>query len=269
MTAQPGSPLAPRPAGAPRSAAQRAADEQSAAEERKVAIRRLRDRASRWRGQLRDNFSTLNSDVDFDMRRRIQNLHVAMENTVDGGDPGKNWEELTGWLRERLSSELEQNHRLAVRSIRTVSVSGARFLGLEESQIVDPPAPMAPTDLSVSLKKLPPPPGGGGATGLAMNILLRAYLGFAMYFVLTNFTGLALPIVIGIGPALLLAGIAVQEERTRQVSSRRVTAKQVLRSYITEFGMYATKSSRDLLRQQEYDLRDGYEALVDRQVSRL
>lgn len=269
MTAQPGGPVAPRPVSAPRPTAQPAAGEKNAADERKATIRRLRDRASRWRGQLRDSFSTLNSDVDFDMRRRIQNLHVAMENTVDGGDPGKNWDELTSWLRERLANELEQNHRLAVRSIRTVSVSGARFLGLEESQIVDPPAPVAPTDLSVSLKKLPPPPGGGGVTGLAMTILLRAYLGFAMYFVLTNFTGLALPVVIGIGPALLLAGIAVQEERTRQVSSRRVTAKQVLRSYITEFGMYATKGSRDLLREQEHELRDGYEVLVERQVSRV
>lgn len=254
---------------APRSPEQRAEDDKRAAEERKSAEKKMRDRGNRWKGQLRDGFTELNSDVDFDLRRRMQNIRTAAENAVEATDPKEGWDAITDWLRTQLATEVRANHEFAVTSIRALSVNGAKFLNLGESQIVDPPAPVVPEQLSVSLKELPKPPHQSGVGTLIMNIALRAYVGFVMFFLITSVTGIELNILIGIAPALLLGGLALQEERSRRVTSRRLTAAQVLRNYITEFGMYAAKGSRDLLREQEQGLRDGYEALVDRQVAQV
>lgn len=267
--ALPKSPQPPPAPAPPRTREQREQDEQRAAEERKNAERKLRDRANRWKGQLRDGFTALNSDIDFDLRRRMQNVRTAAENTVDTTDPGPGWTAITDWLTTELAKQVKENHEYAVRSIRSLSVSGAKFLGLDESQIVDPPAPVVPTQLSVSLKELPKPPTVSNIGSLIMNIVLRTYVGFVIFFVIKNSTGIDLSVLYGIAPALVLGGIALQEERTRRVTARRLTANQVLRNYITEFGMYATKGSRDLLREQEQELRDGYEALVDRKIAAL
>lgn len=238
-------------------------------EERKAAVRQLRDRASRWRGQLRDGFNALNSDIDFDLRRRMQNVRTAAENAVEATDPGRGWTQITDWLRGELAKEVHANHEFAVRSIRSLSVSGAKSLGLDESQVVDPPAARVPDHISVSLRELPRPPHVTGVGSLLMTIVLRAYVGFVIFFVLKNSTGLDLNVLFGIAPALLLGGIALQEERGRRVVARRSIANQVLRNYIGEFSMYATKESRDLLREQEQELREGYEVLVDRRVAQL
>lgn len=96
-----------------------------------------------------------------------------------------------------------------------------------------------------------------------MNVILRAYLGFVMFFMVNNFSGLALPVVFGIAPALVLAGFALCEERNRRSQMRRGHANQVIRTYITEYGMWVSKDSRDLLRTLEQDLRNGYEARLD------
>lgn len=254
------------PPASPRKPEPRAEDD---AEERKVAVRKLRDKASRWRGQLRDGFNALNSDIDFDLRRRMQNVRTAAENAVEATDPGPGWEKITDWLRGELAKEVQANHEFAVRSIRSLSVRGAKALGLDESQVVDPPAARVPDHISVSLRELPKPPHQTGIGSLVMTIVLRAYVGFVIFFVIKNSIGVDLNVLIGIAPALVLGGIALQEERNRRTTARRVTANQVLRNYISEFGMYATKESRDLLREQEQELRDGYEALVDRRVAQL
>jgi len=253
----------------PRTREQRAEDDKRATEERKAAEKRILDRFNRWKGQLRDGFTEINSDIDFDLRRRMQNVRTAAENAVEATDPGPGWDAITEWLRTELVKEVHANHAFAVKSIRALSVSGAKYLGLDESQIIDPPPPVVPVDLSVSLKELPRPPHLAGLPSLIMNIVLRAYVGFVIFFVVTQAVHVQGNILFGIAPALLLGGVALQEERARRVTARRLTADQVLRNYITEFGMYATKNSRDLLRQQEQDIRDGYEALVDRRIDRL
>src|SRR5262249_28459609 len=61
-------------------------------------------------------------------------------------------------------------------------------------------------------------------------------------------------------PTVLMGGLAVIEERNRQLERRREHVNTTVRSYITDFSMRVTKDSRDLLRQLEQDLRDAYSA---------
>jgi hypothetical protein len=255
-------PASATPTGGPAAEREAAAAERARQGDRERQLRRLRDQTIRWQNQIRDEFATISSDVDFDMRRRVQHVLAAAEASINELDPNKSWNTLTTWLRERLAFELEQNHAMAVSAMRAVSVSSARHFGLDETQIIDPQAPRVPTDLSVSLASAPSGPGGRGS-GVIMNVALRAYIGFVMFFMVSNFSGLALPIVFGIAPALLLAGVALNEERNRQVAMRRVSANQVIRSYITEYGMWVSKDSRDLLRRLEQELRNGYEARIE------
>jgi len=93
-----------------------------------------------------------------------------------------------------------------------------------------------------------------------VNIALRAYMGFVMFYLLTRLTELNLPMILSLVPTLLMGGLAVVEERNRRRDKRREQASTTVRSYITDFSMRVTKESRDLLRQLEQDLRDAYGA---------
>jgi hypothetical protein len=86
-------------------------------------------------------------------------------------------------------------------------------------------------------------------------------MGFMMFYLLTRLTGWeTLPLVVGLVPALLMGGLAVIEDRKRQLERRRAHASTTVRGYVTDFSMRVTKDSRDLLRQLEQELRDAYSA---------
>lgn len=241
--------------------------EQPAERPRERYVVPLPERAAMWREQLSDELATVYSDVDFDLRRRVQQVLVAVEETVGQLDPAKDWPALAGWLRERLAFEMRENHLLAAGSVRAISLRSAERLRLGTTQIIDPPVPAPPTDLAVSLAEAPK--GAEAArTGSVMNVVLRGYLGFVMYFMLSHFVGLDLPLALGLLPAALMAGLAVREERTRKLATRRTEAEQALRGYVAEFGMWVGKGSQDRLRRMEQDLRAGYEARIDAALTR-
>ncbi len=236
------------------------------AEER---IDSLHSRSARWQTMLYDSFATVHSDVDFDMQQRMRAVLTDAEHTIEQGDPAKNFDELTTWLRQRLAHEARANHDLTVTSARTVSLRAAEHFSLSEMHIIDPPLARIPTDLPTALYADQVVSGTRVGLSAGMNIFLRAYIGFVMFFLLTVLTGVALPLVIGLAPALLMGGLAVIEERKRQIDQRRAQASTTVRNYVTDFSMWVTKDSRNLLRQLEQQLRDAYAALVEQMLSAL
>lgn len=239
----------------------RAAKARAAARLAEERTESLRSRSGRWQKMLHDSFATITSDVDFDLRQRMQAVLAEAEHTIEHGDPATSWDEFTSRLRDRLAHEARANNDLAVTSSRTVSLQAAEHFSLSEMHIIDPPPARIPTELPTSLAADQALGGSGAGLSASMNIFFRAYMGFMMFYLLTRLAGLeALPLVVGLVPALLMGGLAVIEERKRQLEKRRGQASTTVRGYVTDFSMRVTKDSRDLLRQLEQELRDAYSA---------
>lgn len=223
----------------------------------------VRNGSARWQKLLRDSFVTVTSDVDFDLRQRMQAVLAQAEHTIEHSDPAKNWDEFAGWLRERLTCQARANNDLALASSRTVSLQAAKHIAPSDMHIIDPPQATITTDLPTALTA--DQALGSARVGISavVNIALRAYMGFVMFYLLTRLTELNLPMILSLVPTMLMGGLAVVEERNRRRDKRREQASTTVRSYITDFSMRVTKESRDLLRQLEQDLRDAYGARAE------
>ena len=220
----------------------------------------VRTSSVRWQKLLRDSFATVTSDVDFDLRQRMQGVLSQAEHTIGHSDPAKNWDEFASWLRQRLTCEAQANNDLAVTSSRRVSLEAANHIAPDEMHIIDPPQATIVTDLPTALTADQALGTSRVGTSAVVNIALRAYMGFVMFYLLTRLTELILPMIFSLVPTLLMGGLAVVEERNRRRDKRRELASTTMRNYITDFSMRVTKETRDLLRQLEQELRDAYGA---------
>ncbi|HZS19544.1 MAG TPA: hypothetical protein VFA63_00990 [Pseudonocardiaceae bacterium] len=220
----------------------------------------IRSGSARWQKLLRDSFVNVTSDVDFDLRQRMQAVLTEAEHTIEHTNPAKNWDEFASWLRQRLTAEAQANNELALNASRSVSLQAAKHIAPGEMHIVDPPQAIVATDLPTPLTA--DQALGSSRIGISavVNIALRAYMGFVMFYLLTRLTELTLPMTLSLIPTFLMGGLAVIEERNRRLEKRRDQASTTVRSYITDFSMRVTKESRDQLRQLEQDLRDSYGA---------
>jgi hypothetical protein len=228
-----------------------------AAEER---LDEVRSSAGRWKKLLYDSFATISLNVDFDLRQRMQAVLAEVEHTIEHSNPAKNWDEFADWLRERLTVEAAANHELVVTSSRDVSLQVAKHVAPGEMLIVDPPPATIVTDLPTALTTDHALDSARIGLSATVNIALRAYLGFVMFFLLTSVAGLKLPMILALAPTALMGGLAVVKERNRQLEKRRNQVNTTVRSYVTDFSTRVAKDSRDLLRQLQQDLRDGYSA---------
>lgn len=238
----------------------RSAQARAAARRAEERLADVRSSSVRWQKVLRDSFATVTSDVDFDLRQRMQAVLSQAEHTIEHGNPARNWEEFAGWLRQRLTCEARANNDLAITASRTVSLEAAKHVAPGEMHIIDPPQATIVTDLPTALTA--DQAFGSSRIGISavVNVALRAYMGFVMFYLLTRLIELTLPMTLSVIPTLLMGGLAVIEERNRRVEKRREQASTTVRSYITDFSMRVTKESRDLLRQLEQDVRDAYAA---------
>jgi hypothetical protein len=238
----------------------RPAQVRAAARTAEQRLDEMRNSSARWQKLLRDSFANVTSDVDFDLRQRMQAVLTQAEHTIEHTNPAKNWDEFAAWLRQRLTAEAQANNDLALNASRSVSLQAAKHIVPGEMHIIDPPQATVAMDLPTSLTADQALGSSRIGISAAVNIALRAYMGFVMFYLLTRLTGLTLPMILSLIPTFLMGGLAVIEERNRQLEKRRDQACATVRSYITDFSMRVTKESRDQLRQLEQELRDTYGA---------
>ncbi len=155
------------------------------------------------------------------------------------------------------------NHEVAVSAVRSLSVRSARYLALDETEVIDPPPPSLQSALAsgapdeTALK--------GCWLSALINILMRGYMGFMMLLMLSNTVfKVSLSVWFGALPFGLLAAVAWREERARRLAGRRAEAHRLTRGHVDEFANRAMKDTQDLLRGLEHGLRQAYQARVDR-----
>ena len=115
------------------------------------------------------------------------------------------------------------------------------------------PSPLlsqARMDPNIKLEKM----GVGKQTMVALK---GTYGGLIMFTMLSSMAHIALG-PLGIGIALVMGRKGLREEKVRQLSMRRVQAKNTIRRYCDEVSFVAGKDSRDTLRRIQRQLRDYY-----------
>jgi hypothetical protein len=221
------------------------------------------ERASGWSGMLSEKFSDIAGEVSFDFGERIQTVLAESESKIDSSDPFKDWLRYAGELDRRLTEEIGNNHQMAVHAVRSLSVSSARFLALDETEVIDPPPPFLQSALATAAPNETAPQGG--RLSAVINIVMRGYMGFMMLLMLSNTVlKVSLSVWFGALPFGLLAAVAWREERARRLASRRAEAHRLTRNHVDEFATRAMKDSQDLLRGLEHGLRQAYQVRVDR-----
>jgi hypothetical protein len=219
------------------------------------------ERASQWGGLISTAFEAISSQAMYDLRARIQQLGKEAQDHIEEIDPGRTGAELKAWLDARLVAD-QQHHRAGVVSgVREFSDRAAQHFALTRSVPVDPPSSRLGSDfdterLAVSKKK-------NSALSTSINIGMRAYMGFMIFFVLTQVMEFHAPGWVGVLPVLLLGGVALSEERRKRIDQRRYQASEAVAQHIGEFADRAARETEELLRGLEVGIGSAYRGRVE------
>jgi GTPase SAR1 family protein len=245
----------------PASTAQDVARMQEAKEE----AARLRGMSARWQTTLGDGFADLNSDVDFDFRRRTRVIIQEAEDSIDESDPGPMWEEFDAWLKRRAAADVGENYALLAKGVEEIARSTAQhFEG--SAELIDQAAGVAgPAEVLEGLGNVLAVEGPklSSLATHGVTAVKTAYSGFSMVGTLGRYAGLAMINPFSIGVGVLMAGQAVRDERKRALATRRQQAKAAVRKYIDDLTFQVGKDSRDIIRHAQRDLRDFFLERVD------
>lgn len=215
-------------------------------------VEEMRRRSARWNQVLSDGLADVAVDVDFDLRSRLRKLTTEAESTLDRHDPADVWPAFSDWFAVRVTSEVQANYAQLQERSAKVAVEVSQRLGTDLDMLVadlaagDPAEALGQLgiDASLQLKR----------TGLVATTLtaLRGTYGGIM---IASFALQKFPVVI---PAFgaFMAARAVREERERQLSVRRSTAKGACRRFLDEVTFVVGKHSRDTLRNGQRRQRD-------------
>ena len=219
------------------------------------------ERASQWGPLLSTSFESISSHAAFDLRTRIQGVGKDAQEYIEDTDPGRTGTELKAWLDQRLMVELAHNQLGVVTAARGFSARAAQHFALTRSVVVDPPLPRTTSDfdtgrLAVNRKK-------NSNLSTTINIMMRAYMGFMIFFVLTSVMEVHIPGLLGALPVLLMGGVAVYEEYRKRAEQRQYQASDAVTQHIGEFADRASREMEELTRGLELGIDSAYRSRVE------
>jgi uncharacterized membrane-anchored protein YhcB (DUF1043 family) len=223
----------------------------------------LRSQAAKWNQTLSDGIADLVADVEHDYRRRTRALMKETDAAIENSDPADTWTEFEPWLYQRVSYDVLENYTFLRSSAATLSDLVAQHFQdvsgevLERLAVYNPMTVMAATtvEASVDTDKM-----GLGARGFT--IMRGSYMGILMFSMIGSMVGIVLgPVAIGIG--MIMGRKTLKEEKARQLSNRRLQAKNAIRKYADEVSFHVNKDSRDTLRRVQRQLRDHYSSRAE------
>jgi hypothetical protein len=224
------------------------------------------ERASQWSGLIGSAFEAISSRAAYDLRARIQQVGKEAQDHIEDIDPGRTGAEMKAWLDARLVADVAHHRAVMVSAVREFSDRAAQHFALTRSVPVEPPPSALRSDfdtarLVVNKKK-------NSAMSTWINIGMRAYMGFMIFFVLTQVMEVHVPGWLGVLPVLLLGGVALSEERRKRVDQRRHQAADAVAQHIGEFADRASRESEELLRGLEMGLGSAYRGRVEALMAR-
>ncbi|MBY4107273.1 dynamin family protein, partial [Rhodococcus fascians] len=230
----------------------------------KSAAEELHKRSSQWQQTLGDGIADLASDIDHDLRDRLRRVTREAEETVDEGDPGKDWPQLGEWLEEQIAASVGDNfvwaHERALWLSELVAehFASSGAAALPDLDLGDLDNVLEPVTSLADLES--------GRVGITQKVLVGmrgSYGGVLMFGLITTFVGLSLLNPISIGAGVLLGTKAYKEDKENRVKARRSEAKMAIRRFTDDVSFQVGKESKDRLRQIQRVLRDHFTSIAE------
>ncbi|NMD59876.1 dynamin family protein [Rhodococcus globerulus] len=224
----------------------------------------LHKKTSRWQQSLGDGIADLAADIDHDLRDRLRRVTRAAEETVDGCDPGKDWDAVGTWLEQEIATAIGDNFVWAHDRAQWLAEVVAEHFA-ETGDVALPQIDLADTDAFLepvaALSDLE-----SGRIGITQKVLVGmrgSYGGVLMFGLITTMMGMALVNPISIGAGVLLGTKAYREDKQTQVLKRRADAKSAIRRYADDVSFQVGKESKDRLRLVQRLLRDHFTDIAE------
>ncbi|TFI44690.1 Isoniazid-inducible protein iniA [Rhodococcus sp. 1R11] len=236
----------------------------------KSAAEELHKRSSQWQQTLSDGIADLASDIDHDLRDRLRRVTREAEETVDEGDPGKDWPQLGEWLEEQIAASVGDNfvwaHERALWLSELVAehFASSGAAALPDLDLGDLDNVLEPVTSLADLES--------GRVGITQKVLVGmrgSYGGVLMFGLITTFVGLSLLNPISIGAGVLLGTKAYKEDKENRVKARRSEAKMAIRRFTDDVSFQVGKESKDRLRQIQRVLRDHFTSIAEQTLRSL
>jgi len=231
------------------------------AQERAAA---LKERSARWQHTLNDGVADLNADIDHDLRDRMREItRLAEEEIDDGGDPTKNWDQLSGWIQQQVAAAASTNFLWATQRARFLAQQVASHFTEDREAVLPTLRTEASAAVGAAREMRVRESEPWNMAQQALSGLRGGYIGVPMFGLLGTLVGLSLINPFSLGAGLLLGGKTVSDERRRIVSRRQGEAKTTVRRYVDDVTFQVGKDSRDMLRDVQRDLRDHFGELAE------
>ena len=232
-------------------------------EEAKTRADEFRSRSARWQVTLTDGIADLIADMEHDLRDRLRKVQREAEASIEEGDPGPIWEQITEWIDQRVASAVSETFVWTDERSRWLAEEVAELFsegeaGLPRIEVGDTQGVLDPVEAISTLD--------AGRLSAAERIYIGvrgSYGGVLMVGLATGLIGLSL-----INPLSLLAGVLVgrrayREDMGARLSRRQNEAKNLVRRYIDEVVFQVNKQLRDRLRLVQRVARDHFGAIAE------
>jgi len=230
----------------------------------RAAAEELHKKTSLWQQSLGDGIADLAADIDHDLRDRLRRVTRQAEETVDEGDPGKDWDVVGEWLEQEIATAIGDNFVWAHDRAQWLAEVVAQHFA-ETGDVALPHLDVADTDGFLE------PVGAlsdleSGRIGITQKVLVGmrgSYGGVLMFGLITTMMGMALVNPISIGAGVLLGTKAYREDKQAQVLKRRAEAKAAIRRFADDVSFQVGKESKDRLRLVQRLLRDHFTDIAE------
>lgn len=232
-------------------------------DEAKARADEFRGRSSRWQVALGDGIADLISDTEHDLRDRLRKVQREAEASIDEGDPGPIWDQITEWLDQRVSAAVSEtfvwtNERSQWLAERVAEEFITEEAGIPLIRVGDTDGLLDPVEDMQGIQE--------GRLGAAEKIYIGvrgSYGGVLMAGLATSLVGLSL-----LNPISLLVGVVVgrrayKEDMSNRLNRRQAEAKNLVRRHIEDVVFQVGKQLRDRLRSVQRAARDHFGGIAD------
>ena len=223
----------------------------------------LRQRTSRWQVTLSDEMGDLISDMEHDLRDRMRSILREAEDSIDEGDPGPVWDQMTDWLEQRIIASLSDTFIWTSERARWLSAQVAEQFARDSV-----PLPVLQIDNTDDL--LEPveivPLLDGERIGIVEKVLIGmrgSYGGVLMVGLVTSILGMALINPLSVAAGVLLGTKAYHDDKIKRLKRRQAEAKALVRRQIDDVVFQVGKQLKDRLRLVQRATRDHFTNLAD------
>jgi hypothetical protein len=228
----------------------------------KGRLEHLRGPGARWAQVLADSLSDTSGEADHQFRLALRTLSREIDDELETIDPARQWDVLAEKIRARVGASVDALFAAIEEGARTAERAVVEWLQANEG--LELPAPGGTgvpllgdwTPRAVDRTRITQ------HAGLVFSGLRGGQGGILTIGMVATLAGITLTTAMTAGIGLVFGGKQILDERRRQLQARRQQARSNARQFIDDLQFETNKRVRDLSRDLQRQLRDGFLELV-------